>query len=517
MKRWMAMLMLALLAGPAAAATYYVDSAAGDDNASGQSEKLAWKSLAAVNARAFKPGDTILFKCGGRWTGQLAPQGSGALVNGKPCLITIDRYGEGPLPRIDGEGVLPAAVVLKNTEYITLQNLEITNQGGERKPHRMGVYLHLDDFGTAHEVTLRNLHVHDVNGGLWKKDRGAGIEYKCEGKAKRSRFDGLLIENCRLERCDRNGIMGWGHERRNAWFPSLRVVIRGNTLEDIGGDVIVPIACDGCLIERNVVRDCGGRYPDGDAAAGIWPWGCDNTVIQFNEVSGQRGDVDAQAYDSDYNCRNTLIQYNYSHDNAGGFVLVCNDGSDDPRVSAGNVGTVVRYNVSVNDGWRAQAKRMPYFSPSFHLSGPCRDTRIYNNTVIVGKKASDKLDTKLVAMTDWNGYPRDTFFCNNIFVCEDKLTYDLGKAMNTAFANNLYWGRHVGLPDGAPILKDPLLIKPVFVSVAMKELEIYGVRAGSPAIGAGKVIPQNGGRDFLGNPVPADRPPTIGAFEFCVK
>jgi hypothetical protein len=257
MRLWIAIAITLMLAGQAVAMDYYVDSRQGDDANTGASAAQAWKSLERVNAQAFKPGDRILFKSGAGFTGQLKLSGTGSLVNGAPRPIVIERYGSGPLPRIDGAGVMPATVVLENAEYITLQNLEITNLGSERKPHRKGVYLHLDNFGTAHEVTLRNLYVHDVNGGLWKKDRGAGIEYKCEGKTKRSRFDGLLIENCRLERCDRNGIMGQGHEQRNAWFPSRRVVIRGNTLTDIGGDVIVPIACDGCLVERNVVRDPG--------------------------------------------------------------------------------------------------------------------------------------------------------------------------------------------------------------------------------------------------------------------
>ena len=26
------------------------------------------------------------------------------------------------------------------------------------------------------------------------------------------------------------------------------------------------------------------------------------------------------------NCNNTIIQYNYSHDNEGGFLLICNTG-----------------------------------------------------------------------------------------------------------------------------------------------------------------------------------------------
>jgi hypothetical protein len=39
------------------------------------------------------------------------------------------------------------------------------------------------------------------------------------------------------------------------------------------------------------------------------------------------------------------------------------------------------------------------------------------------------------------------------------------------------------------------------------------LQQGSPLIGAGVLIPNNGGRDFWGNPVSADGPPSIGAHE----
>ena len=80
-------------------------------------------------------------------------------------------------------------------------------------------------------------------------------------------------------------------------------------IEDVPGDGIVPIGCDGALIEYNLMRNCPGTLPHSEAAAGFWPWSCDNTVMQFNEVSDHKAPWDAQGFDSDYNCRNTTIQY----------------------------------------------------------------------------------------------------------------------------------------------------------------------------------------------------------------
>jgi hypothetical protein len=44
-------------------------------------------------------------------------------------------------------------------------------------------------------------------------------------------------------------------------------------------------------------------------------------------------------------------------------------------------------------------------------------------------------------------------------------------------------------------------------------LSRFGLASDFPCIGAGTVVNDNGGRDFFGNPVPANDPPTIGAFQ----
>ena len=123
---------------------------------------------------------------------------------------------------------------------------------------------------------------------------------------------------------------------------SVNVVIRGNLLEDIGGDGIKLWGSNGGLVERNTLR--GGRTRCQDYAAGIWPFDCDDAVIQFNEVSGIKGIKDGQGFDSDYLCRRSVFQYNYSHDNDGGFMLICTPGN------SYNEDTVIRYNISQNDG-----------------------------------------------------------------------------------------------------------------------------------------------------------------------
>jgi hypothetical protein len=485
---------------------HYVDSNSGNDDSDGISVATAWKSLAKINATEFHPGDRILFKSGGIWSGQLWPKGSGAADH----PIVIDKYGGDDLPLIIGGGLAEDAVLLKNQEYWEIRNLEITNTGSAPALRR-GVHVVAENIGDLHHIYLQNLVVHDVNGSFQEKVNG-GIHYSSIGDSKPSRFIDLRIEGNHIYHVDRSGIFGWStHWTRSKWYPSLNVVIRNNILDDIGGDGIVNVATDGALVEHNVVSRASQRSQDYNV--GIWPWSADNTIVQYNEVYGTRGQHDAEGFDSDWNSRNTIIQYNYSHDNDGGFLLICNDGTQTPENSAGNVRTIVRYNISQNDHHRG-----------IKLSGPVKNTLIYNNTIYVGRgETSD-----VVLHTDWTGWASDTYFYNNIFYVEGKAEFGYGvtgnadgsyvgapgpgSSKNNVYDYNVYFG--VKAPDDPhAFTKDPLLVDPGHGVNGRSSLTGYALRGRSPAIDSGKPIENNGGKDFAGAPVPQCRGVDRGAFE----
>lgn len=375
------------------AATYYVDSASGRDANPGSSPSRAWQSLSKINSTTFQPGDRILLRAGSTWTGQLWPKGSGAA--GRPILI--DRYGGPSNPVIHGAGTAEDAVKLHNQEFWTIRNIEVTNTGAGPGMRR-GIHLVLDNFGTAKGVAISHVVVHDVNGDLNAKDSG-GIVWTIHGEKRPSRFDGLTIDHCSIYKVDRSGIAGQSsHWPRESWFPSLRVRIAHNSLDDVGGDGIVAWACDGLRVEFNVASRCNQRSQGFNA--GVWSWSCDNSVFRYNEAYLTRGTRDGEGFDSDYNSRNALFEYNYSHDNEGGFMLVCNDGRHKSPINAGNAGTIVRHNLSQDDAVRA-----------FHLSGPLTRTRIYGNEVYNGTGK----EVNLVQISDWEGWPEDTEIARNRF------------------------------------------------------------------------------------------------------
>ena len=93
--------------------TYYIDASHGNDVENGTSSVTAWRSLDKVNSNSFSPGDSILFKSGEVWGGQLHPGGCGEAGN----PIVISNYGEDGLPIFNGGGHTSKTVYLSNQSY----------------------------------------------------------------------------------------------------------------------------------------------------------------------------------------------------------------------------------------------------------------------------------------------------------------------------------------------------------------------------------------------------------------
>ncbi len=513
MKLFSILALLTLLWSCSNQSIYYIDSKNGNDENSGHSPQKAWASLEKVNASTFKPGDQILFKSGTEYVGQLELKGSG--TDGAP--ISINKYGEGKKPAIHGQGQKLHTLLLHNVEYIEVRNLEITNTGKERVAKRRGVSIIAEDFGDCHHIVLDKLEIHHVNGSLVKKDGGgSAIIWQNKGDSIKTRFVGLVIQNCHLHHCGRNGINSRGYTQRDNWHPSVGVIIRNNLLEQIPGDGIVPIGCDGALIEYNVMRDCPDILSHAEAAAGIWPWSSDHTIIQYNEVSQHRAKWDGQGFDSDFNCQGTIIQYNYSHDNWGGFLLVCNNGNT--FGTKGNIGTkntIIRYNVSINDGLRPYpTERAGWFSPNMHITGPVENTQIYNNIFIIPEKENKNISRVIVEMDNWGGpWPVDTWFANNIFFVEGKSAFHFKEDVNTTFMNNNYFGNISGIPDDpSAIFDNPLFVNEKARGEGFEILKNFMLKKASPCVDTGIPIKNNGGKDFFGNTL--FKQTNIGIHEF---
>ncbi len=441
---WLFLLAIACSAGAsveAFARAWHVDAVAGDDGNDARTAATAWRSLSRLNRARLRPGDEVLLAPGSVWTEPLLVTHSGR--RRKP--IVIRPALPGPRPRIDAGGVSDHGVAIRNAEYVELSGIEVTNDGPPG-PARIGVLVAAENAGVVRGIALRDLYIHDVRGTNARKDNG-GIVFRALGPTLPTRFEGITIERNIIWRVDRSGIAGISDQVTRAnWFPSRGVVIRDNYLDDIGGDGIVPRGTDGALVEHNIVYRAARRAPGYNVA--IWQWSTDNTLIQLNEAAFTNGRWDGQGFDSDFNSRGTTIAYNFSHDNDGGFVLIC---SPAPVASSniGNIGTIVRDNVSRNDGARI-----------FQLSGQIRHVSIERNVVHVpaGK------DVQMVAATEWQGWASDVRFAGNLFAVEGTARYGhevrregpdyiLGPGFPVTgpvhFEGNMFLGGHVDPPQDA--------------------------------------------------------------------
>ena len=469
--------------------TYYIDSQNGNDGAIGTSPGAAWKSLTKVNATTFGA-DTLLLACGSVWNDTLCPRAAGTAQH----PFVISKYGTGNMPLINGGGPLHT-VHFYNQEYFEISNLEITNIGTPNVTYRRAVSLEYRGFGkTIHHAVIRDLFIHDIDG----VTTGANFIYFQSGGVHiavwdGSPFDDLLIERNRILKVHGQGILKYNSGGSGARSRTTNLVIRNNNLDSIGGDGIVLYAVKKGLVEHNVLHH-GGWGVGGNCCAGMFgEEGTDSVVWQYNEVYDEEtGGCDRQAFDSDFRDSNAVFQYNYSHNNAGGFMLFV----------PSSHGCIVRYNLSQSDlgaGWGL----LFHFNTNWPSQGSVVDgtEQIYNNVFYepIGRAAE---------FCEKEYTPRNVF--NNIFV-------NIG--MNSVSgANNCFFGGSGGSTANGNIMGDPKFAGPAgSAGAGLASAAVYKLQAGSPCIGKGKLISDNGSKDYFGDALPANGPIDIGIHQYAAN
>ena len=452
-------------ATPAAASTgttYYVSSTHGDDGNAGTDQNHPWKTLDKVNAIAtdLKPGDSVLLERGSTFQDQYLHIKDTSGTADAP--ITIADYGDAsakPVIAANGvkgsrwyqnyrasvgnhqnKGTVSSAILLKDVSYITVKNLEITNDDPDvydpidtwkwtdtadsdgtkldRSADRMdrtGVAGIAENGTTMSHVTLEGLNIHDVDGNIYNKHMANGgiyfmAHYARENKNAAdntwlqnhiSRFDHITIKNNIVKDVDRWGIaVGY-----TAYLNFIDAAWGDGSIDD---DLIAKYGQTNVTIENNYVKGAGG-----DAITLMY---CDRPVIQYNvgdSVSKHMNNVD-YPHDREHGgryggwvaagiwpwrCKDPIFQYNEMYNN-----LNSEHGNGDGQAwdadygdgtlyqynySYGNsfaslmicnqyaINTTFRYNISQND--RRGVFDLPSNGPGNH---------IYNNTVYIGKDSA---------------------------------------------------------------------------------------------------------------------------------
>ncbi|WP_300701371.1 right-handed parallel beta-helix repeat-containing protein [Bacteroides sp.] len=439
-------LLLASCSPKVTTTNYYFDPVNGDDTNKGTTVQAPFKSLTKLNQLVLKGGDSILLKSGAIFAEKLFLSCSGE----EDSPIVLGKYGGTDKPHVKGNGVDTAAVHIFNSENLVIRDIEISNRGNAPKAGLFGLWVELDKFGESHNMSINNLYIHDVYGStVIEEGGGMGmcIQNGRDNDSIFNRFVGMNIENCYIKDCQRDGIKFRGYWIRSQWNPNLKVVIRNNVLDGVPGDGIVPVGCDGALVEYNVMKNCPRTLPESEACDGIWPWCSDNTIVQFNVVSDHKSIIDGYAYDSDWGCKNSVFQYNLSYNNDGGFMLVIGtDGWPEDWCLNGNIETKVRYNVSINDGLRNYLTNAShedaYFSPVMHFTGYTQNTLVENNLFYLFPKSEPQIDRTLFHFTkhDSSYGKGDTFKNNYIYAPEVTVVVKEEKAVDNQYLGNVYVG-----------------------------------------------------------------------------
>lgn len=342
--------------------------------------------------------------------------------------ILIDRYGDGPKPLIHGGGIVGGTVMLENGEYWTIRNLEVTNHG-TTEPKKMGIHVRNDCVGTLSGIEVRDCDIHDVTGVM---------DNYIDGK-------------------------------------------------ESGG--IVPWCVKNGIIEFNLVRRSNNNSL-GQGHAALWPYFCEDLIMQFNEVCETKTAYDGMAFDFDNSDQRCIYQYNYSHDNEGGFLNMCCDGN-------GN-GNIARFNISQNDGCIPGGRVFLVHGHGNH------GYQVYNNTIFISRGNPPVFEQGGASTGS------DISFRNNIFINSGTGSFSAPGGCN--FDSNLYHGNGHIAADPRKILADPMLVFPGSGANGLDSLNGYKLLAGSPALGSGLIMAANGGRDYWGNTVSSTAAPNLGAY-----
>jgi hypothetical protein len=478
---------------------YFVDAERGSDKNSGQSENAAWQSLEKVNGHIFRPGDQILLKSGSAWIGQLKPKGAGTAT----APIRIDQYGKGLKPLIVGNGIVDQGVVLlHNQSYWEINNLEITNDAATNAERR-GVEIGASNYGIVEHVYLKNLIVHDIKGNVGNKDsdkKSSGIYFGViDDKIKATRFNDILVEGCLIYNCQNEGIVtvnevgvsgypgsaDW--ERRK--FTNL--IIRNNIIHHISKNAMIVRLADGGLVERNLCYETA----TGTQGNTIFSRSSKGTVFQYNEgFLNRSATADGSLYDPDINSPGTIWQYSFSHDNAHGLVWFCTDEKDDD--------IVVRYNVSQND-----RGNLVYFNYPF------KSARVYNNVFYIGEGLSPTLIREKGSSSHSYLYANNIVY-NNSKMADYAFASGAGKGVQTrSITNNIFYNTPSAsqIPANLNASKDPLFVNPGLAE-GPESVNGYMLKPGSPALAAGLLIDDHGGRDYFGRAVAKTEKPNIGFY-----
>lgn len=543
---------------------YFVDATGGDDAAAGTSAATAWKSFTPVNAKTFVAGDRILLKAGETWSDtQLWPKGSGS--EGAP--IVIDAYGDADArrPYIATNGVVPSpfsspgvknpetvgltgAVILRNQQYVSIANLEVSNDDdfatnittGSYVRDGISVSINADKLDAGADsimrgISISNVFAHDIDGpSSWQKIHYAGINFQVFGSQQYTayptgghHFEDISITDNTFEKVELHAVQfafnwfgdqqgqtdasGKYHEGweqlwvRDRDLYSRDVTISHNYAESTGQGPFQFANTQRLTAEYNEANGWLERY--NQVSAGLYLWAGADSVMRFNEIyGGPANEYDATPWDLEFTNFDVVYEHNYSHDNQGGWMSYMGNSSN----------SIARYNLSVNDNG-VIFKNM--------LSTNYSPTYILNNVFVYDGAELESFHDEVLKDR--------VYFANNIFYNTSTTTSTnwarkAGGLDKGVFSNNAYFEasgtQSANRPaDKGAVTSDPQFVgnpadyaKNAGVDAIRESAALFKLQDTSPLIDAGRYNARIGSDDFFGTELFYGDGVDIGLYEAAV-
>jgi len=411
---------------------YFVSASLGDDNNDGRSMSSPWATLARVNEEKFVAGDTVYFKAGDIFAGQLLVDESG--MAGLPIHFTV--YGEGDTPVIDGSagsgGSELAAILVINQDHIEISHLTIRNFRKQTKAN----IADMDAYGILvkntgkrilsgfnfHHLTVEEIYPIKARASF-NNTSVTGIRFETKpAKNKRQAVNtrDIYIHDNFIRHTARFGIALRHRPSRVDGVTNteldydVNVRIINNRCEDTGGSCVLMNGTWQGLLEGNTFIRSGAMVEPSlsvNRGSGAWFFRSKHIVAQYNSAYGSRGHNDSAGMHVDYANENILVQYNFSHDNEG----------YGTEILGKNKNIIWRFNISAGDGTRRTNVERPeggksnfpgktIFVSDFSVPKriQSREIFIYNNSYLITSGSDPQVE--------FNGEQVQLY--NNLFVVE---------------------------------------------------------------------------------------------------
>ncbi len=209
------------------------------------------------------------------------------------------------------------------------------------------------------------------------------------------------------------------------------------------GDGILLLSVDSAIVERNLVKDCGGMQNDSGKSgpSAIESAKSRKVIYQYNETYNQKSALGSDGGGMHFGrgVQNSIMQYNYSHDNDGpGFNCHSYVEANDPYPLRDS-NNIIRYNISSSNLKKSDYQDGEISISSFNAN--IYDIRIYNNTIFAVNHPESPGDGAAILI---KRYANNVSFWNNIVVTGDSNTYlwyhfPLENSVNINLNGNIYW------------------------------------------------------------------------------